>query len=313
VGRARRWLGPFHFTGVFWYWLPTLAPRILPSWAFPPTAAFFAFVFQMFLVNIRRALVANLRVVLGPCGFWKGQLRAFRTLREFSCSYGDRYESLAFPERFRVTVEGDEIWRAARSRGGLIFVTAHIGAWEMSSYLASSEIGLNVHVVREEELDAKSQEFMSRLVARRRNPNHHTHFATDDPRLGLVLREALGRGEIVALQGDRPRAQSRTVGVTLFGRTCELPAGPLALARLSGVPLLPIFCFRERHGLYRIVCREPIQVSLEGKRDEAIAVAAQVLSAHIEWAIRRHPHQWYALEKVWPMDQRLSSGVCSSS
>ena len=298
----RRLLGPLYFTGIFWFWLPTAAPRVLPSWAYTPTATALAFVFQLFLVNVRRALIANLRVVLGPCGFWAGQLRAFRTLRQFAYSYGDRYESLAFPERFRVVVEGDEAWKAARGSGGLIFVTAHIGAWEMSSYLAASDLGLKVHVVRDEELDPRSQDFIARLVARRGNPNCVTHFATDDPRLGLTLNQALRRGEIVAVQGDRPRARSRTVGVTLFGRPSELPAGPLALARLSGAPLVPVFSFREKHYLYRVICREPIRVAVGGSRNEAIAAAARTLAAHIEWAIRRRPHQWYALAEVWPRD-----------
>jgi KDO2-lipid IV(A) lauroyltransferase len=273
---------------------------VLPAWAYAPIATAFAFVFQFFLVNVRRAIIANLRAVLGPCGFWAGQLRAFRTLREFAFSYGDRYESLAFPERFRVLVEGDEAWKAVRGSCGLIFVTAHIGAWEMSSFLAASDLGPRVHVVRDEELDPRSQAFIARLVAQRGNPNCVTHFATDDPRLGPTLHQALRNGELVALQGDRPRPRSRTVCVTLFGRPCELPAGPLALARLSGAPLVPVFSFREKHYRYRVVCREPIRVEVRGSPDVAIAAAARVLAGHIEWAIRQRPHQWYAFADVWP-------------
>lgn len=298
----QRLLGPFYYSGVFWFWLPTVAPRVLPSWAYTPIATAFAFVFHFFLVNVRRALVANLKVVLGPCGFWAGQLRAFRTLREFALGYGDRYESLAFPDRFRVSVEGDESWKAARGARGLIFVTAHIGAWEMSSYLGASSLGPRVHVVRDEELDPRSQAFIARMVARRANSNSVTHFASDDPSLGVTLYQALREGELVALQGDRPRVRSRTVGATLFGRPCELPAGPLALARLSGAPLVPVFAFREAHYLYRVVCREPIRVAPNGNADEAIAAAARALAVQIEWAIRQRPHQWYAFAEVWPAE-----------
>ncbi len=73
VGGIRRLIGPFHVTGVFWYWLPNLAPRCFPRWAFNPAERFFGFAFYFFLVNIRRAVRANLRVVLGPCSFWEGQ------------------------------------------------------------------------------------------------------------------------------------------------------------------------------------------------------------------------------------------------
>jgi len=301
VGRIRRLIGPFHVTGVFWYWLPNLAPRFLPRWAFNPVERFCGFAFYFFLVNIRRAVRANLRIVLGPANAWQEQRRAARTLSDFACCYGDRYESLAFPERFRVELEGEEHWQRARALGrGLIFVTAHIGAWEMSSFLAAADTSMRFHVVREEELDPRSQRFMQELIARRTSPNCVTHFVTDDPRVGLQLRRALEDGENVAVQGDRPRAGSRTVRAALFGRPFELPAGPLMLARVAQAPLVPVFTFRERHGVYRTAFREPILVSAEGVAGPALVAAAAELARHVEWAIRHRPNQWFAFGEIWP-------------
>lgn len=301
VGRIRRLIGPFHVTGVFWYWLPNLAPLFFPRWAFNPMERFCGFAFYFFLVNIRRAVRANLRVALGPTGAWQEQRRAARTLSDFACCYGDRYESLAFPKRFRVDLEGEQHWQTARASGrGLIFVTAHVGAWEMSSFLAASDTGLRFHVVREEELDPRSQEFMRALIARRASPNCVTHFATGDPRLGLALRRALENGEHVALQGDRPRTGSRTVQASLFGRPFDLPAGPLMLARVAQAPLVPVFTFREKHYLYRTVFREPIHVAAGGASAPALAAAAARLAASVEWAIRHRPNQWFAFGEIWP-------------
>ncbi len=301
VGRIRRLIGPFHVTGVFWYWLPELACRLLPRWALNATERFFGFAFYFFLVNIRRAVRANLRVVLGPSDAWREQRRAARTLSDFACCYGDRYESLAYPERFRVSLEGEQHWQEARRSGrGTIFVTAHVGAWEMSSVLAASDTGMRFHVVREEELDPASQEFMQKLISRRTSANCVTHFVSDDPRLGLELREALEKGENVAVQGDRPRTGSRTVHTSLFGRPFELPAGPLMLARVAQAPLVPVFTFRERHYVYRTVFREPICVSAEGGTEEALATAAAKLAASVEWAIRQRPNQWFAFGEIWP-------------
>jgi lauroyl/myristoyl acyltransferase len=301
VGRIRRLIGPFHVTGVFWYWFPDFGCRILPPWALNAVERFFGFAFYFFLFNIRRAVRANLRVVLGPSGPWRERRRAARTLSDFACCYGDRYESLAYPERFRVTLEGEEHWQRARASGrGLIFVTAHIGAWEMASFLAASDTGTPVHVVREEELDPRSQQFMQELIARRAGPNCVTHFVTDDPRVGLELREALEKGEYVAVQGDRPRTGSRTVPAPLFGRPFELPAGPLMLARVAQAPLVPVFTFRERHYVYRTVFREPIVVRAEGPAGPALAAAAAQLASGVEWAIRHRPNQWFAFGEIWP-------------
>lgn len=300
VSWLRRVLGPFYVTGVFWYWLPTVAPRVLPGWAFPPTETFCGVVFTLFLHNIRRAVRRNLAVVLGPCGFWEGQWRALRTIVTFSLCFGDRYERLVRAGRFRVVVEGRELWeRASQSGRGIILVTAHVGAWDAMSQLAPGGLSRAVHVVREEEIDPASQEFIRRLVREQGDPNCHTHFATGDPAVGLRLRQALERGEIVALQGDRPRAGARSVAVTLFDRTLDLPAGPAVLARLTGAELLPVFCFREGHYLYRIVFRPPIRVASEVGRGRAEAEATRAVGREIEWAIRQRPHQWFALGAVW--------------
>jgi lauroyl/myristoyl acyltransferase len=300
VSWLRRVLGPFYVTGVFWYWLPTLTPRVLPGWGFVPTSVFFGAAFTLFLHNVRRAIQYNLRPVLGPCGFWRGQLRALRTLVTFSLCFGDRYERLARAQRFRVMVEGREIWEeASRSGQGIILVTAHVGAWDAMTQLAPSGLDRALHVVREEEFDKASQEFIRRLVREQGHPNCHTHFADGDPGLGLRLRLALERGDIVALQGDRPRVGSRSVRASLFGRSLDLPVGPAVLARLTGAELLPVFCFRERHYLYRLVFRPPVHVDPRLPRGEAEQDATRALGREIEWAIRQRPHQWFALGRVW--------------
>ncbi len=297
VGWIKALLGRFHVTGAFWYRLAGLTTRWLPSWGYEPTDFAFSFFFYLFLHNVRRAIIANLEPVLGPCGFWEAQGRARRTLHRFAQCLGDRYERVATPGRFRVVVEGETHWSVATAGGqGVVLVTGHIGAWDMSSQLAGSGLGRKIHVVREEEIDAASQEVVARLLREANDPNCVTHFASDDPRLGLELRDALRAGDLVALQADRPRGRSRVVETSLFGRPFRLPAGPAVLAKMAGAPLLPVFCFRERQYLYRIVFRPPIRVSPESTVEDA----ARALGREIEWAIRERPDQWFALGPVWP-------------
>jgi len=310
LGWLRRVLGPFYVTGAFWYWLPTVAPRLLPGWAFVPTEAFFGTLFFFLLPNVRRAIRYNLAPALGPCGFWAGQLRALRTIVNFGLCFGDRYERLARAHRFRVVVERGDIWEeVSRSGRGIILVTAHVGAWDAMSQLAPSCLARAIHVVREEEIDPASREFIRRLVREQGDPDCHTHFADGDPALGLRLKQALERGDLVALQGDRPRAGSRKVVASLFGRTMDLPAGPAVLARLTGADLLPVFCFRERHYLYRIVFRPPIRVRSDGDRHRAEEDATVAIGREIEWAIHHRPRQWFALGRVWhPEGARVTPG-----
>jgi KDO2-lipid IV(A) lauroyltransferase len=300
VGWPRRILGPFHFSGVFWFWFPFWAMSWLDGWMFDLVILVFTLGFLVALRQVRLALASNLEAVLGPAGYWERQRRAFRTLRIFASCLAERYEFLRYPDRFVVEVEGEEhLQEAAPAGQGLIFVTAHIGAWETTSKRIASNLARKAHVVREEELDGRSQEFMEEILRRHGGVPFTTHFATEDPGLGLELLAALRRGEVVALQGDRPRTGGRTVRARVFGRPLPLPVGPLILARAAGVALLPTFSFRDGRRRYRVVLRAPIRIAAEATRDAATSSAAQALGEDLEWAIGREPYQWFCLRRLW--------------
>jgi lauroyl/myristoyl acyltransferase len=301
LGWARRLLGTFHVTGAFWFRLPYWAMSWLRGGALRLAVLVFTSGFFVALRQIRAAIAANLEAVLGPAGFWERQRRLFRTFHAFAWCYAERYEALHYPDRFAVVPEGLENLQAAAGPGeGFIFVTAHVGHWETASHQIAAILQREAHVVREEEIDTRAQAFMQEILRLHGEVRYTTHFASDDPRLGLELAEALRQGHVVALQGDRPRAGGRTVNARLFGRSVELPLGPAALARTVDVALVPTFSFREGRHRYRVVFRKPIRVSRDAPRAQALDEAVERLAADIEWAIRQQPHQWFCFRKLWP-------------
>ncbi|HEV7499416.1 MAG TPA: hypothetical protein VGQ33_05395, partial [Vicinamibacteria bacterium] len=98
---------------------------------------------------------------------------------------------------------------------------------------------------------------------------------------------------------DRPRVNGRTHTAQIFGRPLRLPMGPQALARATGAALVPVFSFREAPYCYRVVVRPPILVGRTRDRDADVSEAVQRLAGDIEWAIRRAPHQWFCLRRLW--------------
>jgi KDO2-lipid IV(A) lauroyltransferase len=183
---------------------------------------------------------------------------------------------------------------------GCVLVSAHLGLADFGSQLPTTEEGKHVHVVREHEMDPRAQRWFEDLLVRKlgRLP-YETHFATGDPGLGVQLLHALGRGEIVALQGDRPRGGGRTLPVKLFGRPYMLPDGPAALARAAAAPILPVYTLREGRRRYVVVFDDPIEVSRAGARADDVATAAGAIAASLERAIRRAPHQWFCFAPLW--------------
>ena len=300
VGWIKKILGPLYVTGVFWFRFHLFGVRVLPYWVMLPMMVGFVAFFATTLRNIRSAIASNLEAVLGPCGWWERQVRIYKTIWNFAWCLTERYQRLATDQRFLIGVEGLDHWRELNaSAEGFIVVTAHIGAWEVGgSMLPSFQATRRVHVVREAETDPRAQQFLADLIRSKSGDHYTTHFA-EDPQLGVDLLDALRRGEIVALQGDRPRNGGRTADISLFGRPYQVPVGPLALARAAGVPILPVFVFREGRKRYRCSLRAPIRIASNGSRQAEIDQALQRLATELQWAISHRPHQWFCLRKLW--------------
>jgi lauroyl/myristoyl acyltransferase len=301
VGWARRVLGDFHVTGLFWYRFHRWAVAELPEWTLGVWITIFTTFFFLTILNIRRAIAANLDAVLGECGFFARQRRIYATMWAFAWCLSERYERHATARMFDVAVEGLEYWRAATDAGrGVVMVTAHLGLYEVGSMLPAAIDRRPVHLVREPEVDARAQEFIRKSVSAVESVDYTMHFQNEDPLQGMVFLDALRRGEIVAMQGDRPRAGSRTVTSSLFGRPIELPAGPAVLARAAEVPLMPVFAIREGRRRYRVVFAPPIDVPRTRDRNADLAAATRRVGAEIETAVRRAPHQWFVFRELWP-------------
>ncbi|HVT16557.1 MAG TPA: lysophospholipid acyltransferase family protein [Thermoanaerobaculia bacterium] len=295
----RRLLGPFHVTGVFWYRLHGFGVKHWPSSGLVLFIALFSTFFFFTLFKIRRAVAANLVPVLGPCGWWRRQARIYRTFWTFAWCLTERYERLCTERPFIVRAEGEALWWKLNERPeGFILVSAHLGNWEVGSMLPIIRESRRVHVIREAEADPRAQRYMADLVGRRSGGLYSTHFA-EDPQLGVLLLDALRRGELAVLQGDRPRAGGRTMELSLFGKPFPLPIGPAALARAAGVPLVPAFVFREGRRRYRVVIRPPIDVPATADRQGDLAAALHRFAGDLQWAIAHRPHQWFCFRQLW--------------
>ncbi|MEX1025739.1 MAG: lysophospholipid acyltransferase family protein [Planctomycetota bacterium] len=299
TGWLRRLLGPLYFTGIVWYRLALLIVRVVPDWLMPAVVACATTLFWGTLPGVRRALAANLELALGPATKAEARRRSFRALRTFAWCMAERYEQFVPGTTFRHSIENRAAWDERILRGeGFVLVTAHLGNWELGSTLPTARSGLEIHLVREPELDRASQAFVEKLLAGLGGPRYRTHFAEGELALGLELLSALRDGHIVALQGDRPRAGGRTVRVPLFGRPVEFPLGVPTIARLAGVPLVPVFVLRTGRREYRVVFRDAIHVPRTTDRDRDHRQAIEHFARDLEWAIGEAPEQWFGLSEV---------------
>lgn len=241
----------------------------------------------------RRAVRRNLGRVLAGAAPAVIEARVGETFANFGAFFADLLTLNRRPGTdlgaYVASAEGEHHLDGAIAAGrGVVLLTAHLGNWEFAGRLLSSRSGRTAHVVLSAEQDAALERYLRldgprlRFVTRR----HATST------LGLVA--ALRRGELVAMQADRPSGGRGDAIVPFFGEPAAFPLGPFVLARAIGAAVIPAFCVMAPGGRYRLEIDAPIWV----KPGEEQGGLATVVAA-LERVIRAHPTQWFNFYDAW--------------
>lgn len=246
----------------------------------------------------RRAIVkANMRQVLGLAA---SEQRVARVARDSARNYA-RYavDFLRFPRLTRADVQrlipfdGWERFDQARSKHrGIVFVTMHLGHWD----LAGAAVGARYPMIV--------------LVDRLEPPRYHEYVQRARARVGLrivlierALREvirALKRNEAVGILVDRPvTAEEGGVPVRFFEGTVHVPAGAARLALRTGAIIVPGAVVRRPDQTFLAILNDIIDYAPTGDRERDVQVVTQRMMSSLEQIIRRYPDQWYMFRPFW--------------
>ena len=174
---------------------------------------------------------------------------------------------------------------------GLIFVTGHLGNWELAgAYTAARGIGLDA-------------------VARRMaNPLFDAYLTRTRERLGMtVVHDAdavrrtprsLRDGRAVAFVSDQGVLGLASTFVPFFGRPAKTPRGPAVFALRLGVPVVFGCALRQPSGRYRIAF-EPVPVVDTGDRERDVDATVAAYTATLERWVRRAPEQYFWQHRRW--------------
>jgi len=177
---------------------------------------------------------------------------------------------------------------AVEGGGGAIFITAHLGNWQLAGRLLGL-FGRRVHVVMAPEQDPGLAELLGG------GPGGGVRFVRRaSPLISVELVGALRRGDIVAFQVDRATGQRGDCRVPFFGAPAPFPLGPFVLAAGAGVPVLAAFCVLEPRGDYRLYVEPPFAVA-RGEEERGLGRAVALLERHVA----AHAEQWFNFFDVW--------------
>jgi len=190
--------------------------------------------------------------------------------------------------------EGLEHYLAARERGkGVLIVTGHLGAWELSSYYHSL-MGYPMGMVIRRLDNAKVDGLVNDIRCRHGNKVLHK----DDFARGLLA--AMRKGETVGILMDTNMTPPQGVFVPFFGKAACTASGLARVALKTGATVLPGFMvWEEAEQRYVLRFGEEIPVVTTGD-DEADTVANTArFTAVIEEWVRRYPDQWLWVHRRW--------------
>lgn len=193
----------------------------------------------------------------------------------------------------RLDVIGREHVDRAMAKGrGAIFVTAHLGNWEVIGLAHGWTFGPIAVVARPLDNPALDR----RMCAFRAMAGNRVVYKTDA--LREVIR-ALHAGGGVAILIDQNVQEKDGLFVDFFGRPAATTTVAAALAVKTGCALVPGHTTIGPDGRYRAVYDPPIEWTPSGDKQADIAFITQALTRVIEGWIREHPDQWLWIHRRW--------------
>jgi KDO2-lipid IV(A) lauroyltransferase len=193
-----------------------------------------------------------------------------------------------------IRTEGLEHYVAARDRGkGVLVLTGHLGAWELSSFyhsLMGFPMGMVIRRLDNRLLD----EFVNGIRCMHGNRVLHK----DDFARGLLT--AMRDGETVGILMDTNMTPPQGVFVDFFGIEACTASGLSRVALKTGAAVLPGFVLWEpAEQQYVLHFGEELHCARSGDSEADVLALTQQCNDVLESWIRRYRDQWLWIHRRW--------------
>lgn len=193
-----------------------------------------------------------------------------------------------------VLLDGHENFLAGKSRGkGVIYLTGHIGAWELSSY-AHALYGFPLHYMARPLDNAPLDEMVNEYRGRSGNKPIYKNEAA---RMMLKVLKDAGTVGILADQNTMP---GEGVFVDFFGTQACTTTGIARVALHTDAAVVPGYAYWDQNlRKYRLRFEPPVELVRTGDTERDVRENTQRFTKVIEEIIRKHPEQWVWIHARW--------------
>ena len=193
-----------------------------------------------------------------------------------------------------VVYEGFENYQSAYARGkGILFLTAHLGAWELSAF-AHSLYGHPLQIV----VRPLDNPYLDGLLERYRTMHGNTTVDKDDFVRGLL--SAMKAGQTVGILMDTNMTPPQGVFVPFFGISACTASGLARIALRTDAAVVPGFTvWDSEQGKYVLHFDPPLELIRSGNDDADVISNTALFTKVIEQYVRRYPDQWLWVHRRW--------------
>jgi len=193
-----------------------------------------------------------------------------------------------------IRYEGLDNYLAARERGkGVLVLTGHLGAWELSSFyhsLMGMPMGMVIRRLDNPLVDA----FVNRIRCQHGNRVIHK----DDFARGLIA--SMRAGETVGILMDTNMTPPQGVFVPFFGVQACTASGMARIALKTDAAVVPGFLlWEESERQYVLRFGKELEVVHSGDAERDAVTNTAAFTAAIEGMIRQYPEQWLWMHRRW--------------
>ena len=193
-----------------------------------------------------------------------------------------------------VVYDGFENFERALARGkGVLFLTAHLGGWELSAF-THSLYGHPLHIV----MRPLDNVYLDSLMRRYRTMHGNSTVDKDDFVRGLL--SAMKAGETVGILMDTNMTPPQGVFTDFFGIPACTASGLARIALRTDAAVVPGFTVWDP-GLrkYRLRFDPALKLIRTGNDDADVVANTALFTKVIEEYVRKYPDQWLWVHRRW--------------
>src|SRR5712692_9050887 len=193
-----------------------------------------------------------------------------------------------------VVLDGHENFLEGHRRGkGVLYLTGHIGAWELSSF-AHALYGFPLHYMARPIENSKIDALVNGY---RRLCGNQPIFKNESARVTLKILKDAGTIGILADQNTMPE---ESVFVDFFRKPASTTTGIARLALHTDAAVVPGYAvWDEGIQKYRLRFEPPVELIRTGDEERDVRENTQKFTKVLEEIIRRYPDQWIWVHGRW--------------